>query len=257
MRQRIRMQLATPSRRTWLSDMQLRIGVGLFCLLFVLLGENALLCCQACQPPDPPSPDNTLTFRSPSEEWKELFDGQTLAGWVQRGGKAKFQVDEEAIVGTTVRGEATSYLCTEADYGDFELQLEFRVGDVRLNSGVQVRSQSLPEYRNGMVHGYQVEIDPSERAWTGAIYDEGRRGWLCKLDSSTRQSLRLNEWHTLHVVCKGDAIQTRVNGQLMADIRDPITSQGFIALQLHSTPEVQEMKMSWRNIRIRSTLRDR
>jgi len=43
--------------------------------------------------------------------------------------------------------------------------------DEELNSGVQIRSQSSAEYVNGRVHGYQVEIDPSPRAWTGGIYD--------------------------------------------------------------------------------------
>ena len=54
---------------------------------------------------------------------------------------------------------------------------EFRV-DPELNSGIKIRSNSLAAYRDGRVHGYQVEIDPSARAWSGGIYDEARRGWL-------------------------------------------------------------------------------
>jgi hypothetical protein len=47
-----------------------------------------------------------------------------------------------------------------------------------MNSGIQIRSLSKPEFNNGRVHGYQVEIDPSDRGWSGGIYDEARRGWL-------------------------------------------------------------------------------
>jgi hypothetical protein len=50
-----------------------------------------------------------------------------------------------------------------------------------MNSGIQVRSESTKDYRNGRVHGYQIEIDPSDRAWSGDVYDEGRRGWLYPL----------------------------------------------------------------------------
>ena len=106
--------------------------------------------------------------------WIQLFDGKTLDGWTQRGGKAVYAVEDSAIVGSSVPHTSNSFLCTDKHYGDFELELDFRV-DSSLNSGVQIRSNSLPDYKNGQVHGYQVEIDPSSRAWSGGIYDEGRR----------------------------------------------------------------------------------
>ena len=113
-------------------------------------------------------------------EWQDLFDGKTLDGWVQRGGQAKYAVEDGMIVGTTVPKTPNSFLCTERDYSDFILELEFKV-DTGLNSGIQIRSQSKEDYKNGRVHGYQVEIDPSDRAWSGGIYDEARRGWLNNL----------------------------------------------------------------------------
>ena len=92
-----------------------------------------------------------------------LFDGKTTAGWVQRGGKATYTVEDGALVGRTVLGEKNSFLCPPKEYADFVLEFEVWV-DPKLNSGVQVRSASSPGYRNGVVHGYQIEIDPSERA---------------------------------------------------------------------------------------------
>ena len=100
--------------------------------------------------------------------------GPTLAGWVQRGGKAEYRIEGGQIIGSTVRGQPNAFLCTEKSYGDFLLEYDFKV-DPKLNSGVQIRSASDPAYKNGVVHGYQVEIDPSERAWTAGIYDESRR----------------------------------------------------------------------------------
>ena len=74
-----------------------------------------------------------------------------------------------------------TFLATNEVYDDFILEFEFKVDD-GLNSGVQFRSNSLPEFHEGRVHGYQFEIDPSERAWTGGVYDEARRGWLYPLN---------------------------------------------------------------------------
>jgi len=61
-----------------------------------------------------------------------------------------------------------------------------------MNSGIQIRSNSLPYYRDGMVHGYQIEIDPSKRAWSGGIYDEKRRKWLHTLENKNAKILTEN-----------------------------------------------------------------
>jgi hypothetical protein len=185
--------------------------------------------------------------------WTALFDGETLDGWVRRGGAARFEVRAGELVGITVVGQPNSFLCTEADYADFELELEFRLDDPRLNSGVQVRSQSLPEYQSGRVHGYQIEIDPSDRGWTGGIYDEGRRGWLQDLKNNpqARAAFMLGQWNHMRVRCEGDRIQSWVNGVATADLVDSLTSQGFIGLQVHSTRLSDPMEVRWRNIRLR------
>src|SRR5688500_15375229 len=114
-------------------------------------------------------------------KWTDLFNGKDLSGWKQINGKARYQVLNGETVGTTVPGEPNSFLTTEQNYGDFILELEFRL-DADMNSGIQFRSESRPDYREGRVQGYQMEIDTSERAWTGGIYDEGRRGWLYSLE---------------------------------------------------------------------------
>lgn len=194
--------------------------------------------------------DNTR--ENGATEWVNLFDEQTLRGWVQRGGKSKFQADEQTIVGTTVRGEPNSYLCTEREFDNFELSLEFRTDDPNINSGVQIRSQSLVNFLNGLVHGYQVEIDPSDRNWTGAIYDENRRGWLFKPDSSDLQRpYKMGQWNRMKIVCLGDSIKTWLNDTLVADLHDNTTPKGFIALQLHSTSIAKPLSIRWRRIRIR------
>jgi len=187
------------------------------------------------------------------EGFVPLFDGKSLDGWVQRGGKAKYEAVDGVIVGSSVPNTPNSFLCTEKHYGDFILELEFKV-DPGLNSGVQVRSNSLPEYKNGRVHGYQVEIDPSDRAWSGGIYDEGRRGWLFPLkdNPAAREAFKQNDWNRFRIEAVGDRIKTWINGVPAADLKDDMTPEGFIALQVHGVGKRTEtFQVRWRNLRIK------
>lgn len=199
------------------------------------------------------------------EGWKNLFDGKDLSGWVQHGGHAKYTVEDGEIVGTSVPKTENSFLCTTRNYANFILELEFKVQN-GLNSGVQVRSECFNEPKvvefggkkikiaAGRVHGYQVEIDPSARAWTGGLYDEGRRGWLVNLkgNPAAREAFKAEKWNTFRIECKGDSIKTWLNGVPAADLHDSVTPTGFIALQVHGVGKKSEpLKVRWRNIRIK------
>lgn len=179
-----------------------------------------------------------------------IFDGQTLNGWIVRGGKASFTVEDGCIVGRTAPNQPNTFLCTEADYGDFILTLEFLV-DPRLNSGIQIRSASDPDLHGGRVRGYQVEIDPSPRSWTGGIYDESRRGWIADLTNNpeARAAFRQNEWNTMRIEAIDDRIRTWVNDVPASDLRDSMSPAGFIALQVHGVgPRVEPLEVRWRQI---------
>lgn len=191
-----------------------------------------------------------------AQPWEKLFNGKNLDGWKLMNGQAQYVAANNEIVGTTVMGSPNSFLATEKTFSDFILELEFKV-DGDINSGVQIRSESKPEYQNGRVHGYQVEIDPSRRAWTGGIYDEARREWLYPLEynPSAKGAFKKSEWNTMRVECIGPRIRTWINGVASAQIVDDVTPRGFIALQVHSVskPEDAGIKIHWRNIRIQTS----
>ena len=69
-----------------------------------------------------------------------LFNGKDLTGWEQHSGKAEYRVEDGAIVGKTVANTGNSFLCTKESFGDFVLELEFKVAP-DMNSGVQFRSE--------------------------------------------------------------------------------------------------------------------
>jgi hypothetical protein len=185
--------------------------------------------------------------------WTPLFDGKTLIGWTQLGGTAHYTVRDNAIVGTTVHGTPNSFMTTEKMYGDFILELDYKV-DSSMNSGIQIRSNSLPHYRDGRVHGYQIEIDPSDRAWSAGIYDEARRGWLHTLENNpaAQRAFKPNDWNHYRIEALGDTLKTWINGIPAAHLIDDRTASGFIGLQVHSISEdaTEGTEIIWKNINI-------
>ena len=201
-----------------------------------------------------------------TRDFNPIFNGTNLDGWIKRGGKATYVVENAVIVGTcSVKNGGNTFLCTEKEYGDFLLELEIK-SDKGLNSGVQIRSHCFEtetsyDFGSGRikisanrVHGYQVEVDHRpERSWSGGIYEEARRGWLFPLvsNSPASKAFKLGEWNKFRVECRGASIKTWVNDVAAADLVDAEMLKGFIGLQVHSADK-PEFQVRFRNIRIKS-----
>lgn len=196
----------------------------------------------------------TLSLCEAQDKWTKLFNGKDLAGWKQLNGKASYRVKDGEIVGTTVYNEPNSFLVTEANYGDFILELDFKL-DADMNSGIQFRSESKADYKDGRVHGYQMEIDPSPRAWTGGLYDEGRRDWLYTLEYNPEAKTAYKKgWNHCRIECIGPVLRIWVNGIATAHVVDDLTPKGFIALQVHAVgkPEDAGKSIRWKDIKIQT-----
>lgn len=203
---------------------------------------------------------------SEGQETINLFNGVDLTGWSTLGGTGSFDV-VSGESGPEIRGVSSdtsqnTFLVTDASYDDFILELDFKIdqpaGGPSYNSGVQIRSQSLPSHNNGRVFGYQVEIDPSERAWSGGIYFEGGSpdrpaGWLDDLsdNQSARDAFLLNQWNHFRVHAEGNRIRTWINDVSAVDYTDDdseaLLSSGFIGLQVHSVTN-GSMEVRFRNL---------
>lgn len=199
-----------------------------------------------------------LTFSSISElqsqnSWKDLFNSKDLKGWKQLGGTAKYYIDRGVLVGEAVPNSPNSFLVTEEMYGDFILEFDIYL-DTEINSGVQIRSNSTPDFQKGRVHGYQVEVDPSARAFSGGIYDEAKRLWLYPISRNpgAAQAYKQAQWNTYHIEAIGNEINTWINGIHCARLVDDAVAKGFIGLQVHSIDNEKLIgaKIKWRNLRI-------
>lgn len=200
---------------------------------------------------------------TPAAETKtiELFNGKDLTGWKIKGGNGQYKVEDGAIVGFGKNIKANTFLCTEKEYGDFEITFEFKFDHLKGNSGFMYRAAATPE---GRVFGYQCEGDNTKRAWTAGLYDESRRGWLFPNQNDPKHAqhrtdftaegnavFKWDDWNTITVRCKGNHIQTWLNGVKRVDYVDTDpkndTRKGFFGLQVHGGAE---FSARWRNIKL-------
>ena len=186
---------------------------------------------------------------SSGDGWTRLFDGGTLSGW--EGNSEYFRVEEGSIVGGTTAAPIprNEFLCREEEYGDFEMELEFRL-DEGVNSGVQIRSQRIPGSHETI--GYQADLGAG---YWGAIYDESRRNTVLAQPAAELLEAVLDPagWNSYRIVAEGRRIQLFINGQRTVDYTEPdpaIAHAGRICLQIHSGPPGE---VRFREIRIRRT----
>lgn len=210
--------------------------------------------------------------RAADAPWVSLFDGKTLQGWKLVQGAAKFEVRDGAIVGSVTEGETqNTFLATVDDtYTSFVFECEFRC-DPGINSGVNFRSRPA-DATVKRVYGLQYEFDPTPRALTGGVQEEGgygRRGkdnWLSPDESSGAMLAAWQQahgdrfkpapaWNVCRIEVRGTHIKTWLNGHLLADFRDeaPVAiPRGFFGLQVHATKnkELFGKEVAFRNLRV-------
>ena len=169
-------------------------------------------------------------------DWTTLFNGENLDGWTNPYEWGEAWVEDEVI---HLRADDKFFLVTEETYGDFVFEGEVRLPDRESNSGFMFRAN----VDTNRVYGYQAEVDPTDRAWAGGLYDEGRRGWIhpAEGDSAAGQAFREgpgqafnpDQWNTYRIRAEGDSLKVWVNGTMTTAVRDTIDSEGVIGIQHH------------------------
>ena len=160
-----------------------------------------------------------LNTSQAEDNWITLFNGKNLDGWTERNKKGSFHVEGGAIIGTAREGLGTTFLCTNLDFADFELEFECKLIDPDLNSGVQIRSRNREpqgSQKVGPVEGPQVEIaakNPDRGSYSGNIFGQGWGQWLTPKDVRiNHQFFKGAEWNQFRVLAKGDKVTTWING---------------------------------------------
>lgn len=190
--------------------------------------------------------------RTPEEPWRALFNGEDLSGWEIVDGEAKPEVQQGIL---TVRQIDTSnyvYLMHTETFSDFILELDAKLSG-ELNSGILIRGIRNPRLNNGLAHGFQMEIDQSERKWTGGIYEERGRLWLTPLDGHKEalDAYKVSDWNHYRVEAIQDTFKIWVNEVPTTYLIDGKTPKGLIGFQIHKlTAGVESGLLQLKNIRI-------
>lgn len=162
-----------------------------------------------------------------SKQVVEIFNGEDLNGW--EGDLQYWRVENGAIVGQFTEMPSTQYLYHEQVVEDFRLVLKVKTVEGRGNSGIQFRSEALP---NGHMRGPQADI--GDGYW-GKLYEEFGRAWLWEDDTCDQQHVDKEGWNLYELLAVGSNTKIAINGHECMDLDDPfITRSGLIGMQLHS-----------------------
>jgi putative membrane-bound dehydrogenase-like protein len=154
-----------------------------------------------------------------------FYNGRDLAGW--QGNPSLWKVEDGEIVGKTTGLSRNEFLKSDLTAGDFTLSLQVKLVANEGNSGVQFRSEALPD---GEMKGYQADVGPG---WWGKLYEENGRALLWK--ESGESHVKPGEWNTYEIIARASKIQTKINGHTCVDLDDPEGERrGIFAFQLHS-----------------------
>lgn len=205
-------------------------------------------------------PWDTPRPRRDAEGFTPLFNGRDLSGWQPA---THWAVENGVIVlkDRTDRQEHNdNYLWTQRQYGDFVLDLEFRVSP-GTNSGVFIRTSDV---KDPVQTGIEVQVASSA---PGRPLGKGSIGGLYDLVAPRGNFLKSEEWNRYTISCSGAKISVMLNGQLVSEAdldrwtearKNPdgtpnkfekalkqFARTGYIGLQDHGTP------VSYRNVRIK------
>ncbi len=145
-----------------------------------------------------------------------LFNGKDLTGWMTVGEDSAWIVEDGIL---TVKRDVMDgkehnfdYLWTKDKYGDFALDLEFKVID-GTNSGIFFRTSDL---KDPVYTGIEVQVCNSygrkvnKKGTAGAIYD-------CR-EPTEDPINRPGEWNHCVLTCEGSRVEVVLNDRKIIDM---------------------------------------
>jgi putative membrane-bound dehydrogenase-like protein len=156
---------------------------------------------------------------------KDFFNGKDLTGW--DSDTKLWSVEDGEIVGKSPGIKRNTFLTSQMIADNFRLKLKVKLVPNKENSGVQFRSERLPD---GEMRGPQADIGAG---WWGKLYEENGRGLLWK--ESGEKYVKVDEWNEYEIVAEGSRVRTYINGKLCVDLDDAALSRrGIFGLQIHA-----------------------
>ena len=196
-----------------------------------------------------------------SAQFQTLFNGRDLAGW-QPASNWVVENGEITLKNRTDRQEHNdNYLYTEKKYGDFVLELDFKVGE-QTNSGVFLRTS---DPKDPVQTGLEIQVATLAQ---GRPLGKGSVGGIYDMVAPSSNALKLDDWNHYIITAKGSHITVVLNDIKVSEadlnqwselgkgpdgtpnkfnraVKD-FARTGYVGLQDHGSP------VWYRNIRIKS-----
>jgi hypothetical protein len=197
-----------------------------------------------------------------AEKSVTLFNGKNLKAFQPSPGN--WVIEKNGVLTLKDRTDHKmmnqNYLWTAKSYGDFTLDLEFKVWP-DTNSGVFIRTANI---KDPVQTGIEIQVasqnpdKPLSRGSVAGIYD---------LVAPKKNMLKADGWNKMEITCKGSRVSVSLNGEKVSEadldqwteagknpdgsknkFKKPLKDfarQGYIGFQDHGSP------VSYRNIRIK------
>lgn len=192
-------------------------------------------------------------------EFRELFDGKTLDGWVYEGnpgsdrhedGRPVWSVKDGTIV---CDGKGFGFLRYEREtFKDFTFHVEFRM-QPRCNTGIGFRTGAFDPTRSRAsrpsFYSYEIQLvddagKPATPTSSGSLYR-----YVAPRVNAMKPA---GEWNTLEVTAKGPHLKVVLNGDVLHDLDQTTVEalkekplEGSVCLQNHGG------KVEFRGVRVR------
>ena len=178
-----------------------------------------------------------LSFNGFSQELKPIFNGKDFTNWKEPKNNIWWKVKDGVIHCQNGPKKKGSNLWTEKKYKNFIVELEFKMGEGTVDSGLFIRNNDQ----------IQIGISGSlKRDMTCSPYIP-KKGYP-KEAEGVKELLKPKNWNTLKVKAVGNVYTIWLNGKQVNEYESKTAiEEGPVGLQLHAK---REMQISFRNIKL-------
>lgn len=172
---------------------------------------------------------------------KKAFNGKNLKGWVEPENNMWWTAEGGILSAKSDPEQKGSILWTQKSFQDFVIELDFKMGDGTVDSGIFMRGdkKDAPQI--------QIGISGSlKRDMTGSPYVPGQ-GYPVEAEG-VKELLKPDDWNTMRAQAVGNVYTVWLNGKkvMTYEMENPVL-EGPIGLQLHPG---RDMSIDFRNIKV-------
>ncbi len=147
--------------------------------------------------------------------WQPIFDGTSTAGWHTYGSStpgAAWEVKDGALYLNTATKEGRGDLVTDNEYGNYELQLEWKISEGG-NSGIIFNvKEDTAKYPRTYNTGPEMQVLDNEKHADAKIHKH-RAGDLYDLIASSEETVKpVGEWNEVRIISNNGKLDFYLNG---------------------------------------------